>query len=393
MSLAYGDESDLPAVGYVDSNLSDGMKRVAQLDGIRGIAILQVLVWHYLASQFIVQSGNVSTYCANVLLFTRSGVSLFFVLSGFLIGGILLDHRQTSNYFRVFYLRRACRILPLYFLMLALFVWFRATSLSTLPHFEWLFGHSFPMLSYATFTQNILMGIRGDFGPHWLGATWSLAIEEQFYLFVPLLIFFVPRRVLLLVLPAAILMAPMLRHFSPGFHAYVNAPWRADTLLSGVYLAVLVRSHSFICAVQQRKRILLVLFVTLLVGVVVITTEAWFAGLYVTGILIAFVDTQPRLVRLLRAPVLVWFGQRSYGIYLFHEAVSGLCHGLLRHSVPQLLTLADGGTALLALLITLALATLSYRYFESPILHWGRGFRYSSTPDTEPSLPLAKEEG
>src|SRR5439155_9971915 len=112
-----------------------------------------------------------------------------------------------SNYFRVFYLRRACRILPLYFLMVALFLCFRASPMAVLPRFDWLLSHPFPSLSYATFTQNILMGLRGDFGPHWLSVSWSLAIEEQFYLFVPLLIYFVPRRALLLVLPIGILMS------------------------------------------------------------------------------------------------------------------------------------------------------------------------------------------
>lgn len=193
------------------------MKRIAQLDGVRGVAIVLVLVWHYIADHFTSPGGTISTYWDGALYLTSSGVELFFVLSGFLIGGILLDHRQTSNYFRVFYLRRACRILPLYFLMLGLFVCCRATRISTWPYFGWLFGQPFPMLSYATFTQNVLMGLRGDLGPHWLGVTWSLAIEEQFYLFIPLLIYFLPRRALVLVLTAGILMAPVLRHFSRGF--------------------------------------------------------------------------------------------------------------------------------------------------------------------------------
>src|SRR5207244_8881374 len=92
---------------------------------------------------------------------------------------------------------------------------------------------------------------RGDFGPHWLAATWSLAIEEQFYLAIPLLVYLLPRRILLFVLPAGIVMAPVLRHLSPGFHAYVNAPWRADALLSGVCLAALVRSESLLRAIPK----------------------------------------------------------------------------------------------------------------------------------------------
>src|ERR1017187_9499115 len=367
--------------------MATDMKRVAQLDGVRGLAILLVLVWHYFASQVIATDGSMSIYCIRALLFTRSGVTLFFVLSGFLIGGILLDHHHTANYFRIFYLRRICRILPLYFLVLASFVCFRATPLSAWPHFEWLSGHPFPMLSYATFTQNFLMGLRGDFGPHWLGVTWSLAIEEQFYLFVPLLIYFLPRRALFNLLPVGILMAPVLRHWFPGFQSYVYAPWRADALLSGVYLALLVRSRSFIDGVKPRPWILFALLIAFLPGVLLVDAESWIVGLYVTFILIAFADTQPWLGQLLRTPTLVWFGQLSYGIYMFHEAVSGLTHGLLLHTAPQLRTPADVAVTLLALAITLSLAALSYRFFEGPILRFGHQFRYRPNPSPEP-LPL-----
>jgi peptidoglycan/LPS O-acetylase OafA/YrhL len=368
------------------------MKRIAQLDGVRGLAILLVLVWHYIASHFTGPGGTVSTYRASALYLTSSGVTLFFVLSGFLIGGILLDHRETSNYFRVFYLRRACRILPLYFLTLGFFVCCRAMPISTRPYFEWLFGHPFPMLSYATFTQNVLMGIRGDFGPHWLGVTWSLAIEEQFYLLIPLLIYFLPRRVLVLALATGILMAPVLRHFSPGFHAYVNAPWRADSLLSGVCLAMLVRSRSFVRLVQGERRIRLRFLLGLLVVVAIAAAwdrESGLAGLHFTLILAAFIDARSGLGRLLRFPVLVWFGQRSYGLYLFHEAVSGLCYGLLCHSVPEMRTLVDAGVTVLALVVTLLLAELSYRFFEGPILVFGRKFRYCPRPPKKSSLPAA----
>jgi peptidoglycan/LPS O-acetylase OafA/YrhL len=363
------------------------MKRVAQLDGIRGIAILLVLVWHYLAADFLVQVGKVSIYPAYVMLFTRSGVSLFFVLSGFLIGGILLDHRQTSNYFRVFYVRRACRILPLYFLMVGSFVGIRLTSLTSLPQFDSLLGRPFPLPSYLSFTQNILMGMRGDFGPRWLDVTWSLAIEEQFYLLVPLLVYFASRRQLVVVLVAGIAIAPILRQVSPGFHAYVNTPWRADALLAGVYLALLVRSPAFLDTIRRRRRILQALLIVMLVGVTVITAELWLTGLYSAFILIAYVDTEPTLTRGLKSPVLVWFGQRSYAIYLFHSVLLGLCFSALRGSAPHLHTLADAGGKLLALAGTLLLAEVSYRFYEGPILRLGHRLQYCPTLDLGRTSP------
>ena len=377
------------------------MKRISQLDGVRGVAILLVLVYHYFTCQIVATPGTFFSYLNRATSLTWSGVDLFFVLSGFLIAGILLDHRNTVNYFRVFYLRRACRILPLHFLVLGLFVCLLVTPLAVSPRFAWVFGHPFPLISYATFTQNILMGLRGDFGAHWLGVTWSLAVEEQFYLFVPLLIFLLPRRALFCVLLAGVLTAPVLRFVSPGFHAYVNTPWHADTLLSGACLAVLVRSHIFVSTVQRYKGILLGLFLILLVVVAFRATrpaplgpleQCWLTGLYVSFVLIAFVDTQPLIGRVLRLPSLVWFGQRSYGLYMFHEGISGLCHGWLRNTEPQIHTLSDSMVTLLALVATLVLAELSFRLFENPILEYGHKFRYRPKDEKESALrPVAEE--
>src|SRR6266446_4286628 len=92
--------------------------RVPELDGLRGIAILLVIVWHYAVELFAREPGSTAAYGLAVLRLSWSGVDLFFVLSGFLIGGILIDNRGARNYFRVFYFRRVCRIVPLYYLCL-----------------------------------------------------------------------------------------------------------------------------------------------------------------------------------------------------------------------------------------------------------------------------------
>jgi Predicted acyltransferases len=378
------------------------MKRISQLDGVRGIAILLVIVWHYFTCQIVAPPRSVLFYCSRLTNFGWSGVDLFFVLSGFLIASILLDHRYASNYFRVFYLRRVCRILPIYFLLLALFVVVSASSIGASPSFRWLLGHPLPTWSYATFTQNILMGIRGDFGPNWLGITWSLAVEEQFYVFVPLLIYFLPRRILLLVFIIAVLTAPILRYMSPGFHGFVNTPWQSDSLFSGAALAVLVRWHPFVTGIRQHRRFLRALFLAILGVAAVLTIRAtpfaqamekfWLAGLYAIFILVAFVGTEPWLGRLLRFSVLVRFGQLSYGIYLFHETVSGVLHGMLRHSKPQIRTISDAAVTVLALCVTMLLAAMSYRFFEQPILRFGHRFQYSPRAKKEISLETAPSE-
>lgn len=233
------------------------------------------------------------------------------------------------------------------------------------------------------------MGVRGDLGPTWLAPTWSVAVEEQFYLFVPLLVYFLPRRTLVCVLMLTILAAPLLRCASPGFHTVMNTPWRSDSLLSGALLAVLVRWHPFVAAIRQHRSLLLALFVALLLGVAVMTLRPdqfgafqyfWLSGLYSTFILIAFIGSEPFLGRILGSSVLVWFGQLSYGIYLLHEVVSGILYGSLRHSAPQIRTLSDAGIALVALCITLMLAMLSYRFFEGPFLRFGHRFQYLPKP-------------
>ena len=91
--------------------------RYPALDGLRGVAILMVLSWNF-ASELHPASGTALSYLQALARLNWSGVDLFFVLSGFLIGGILIDNRGAKNYFQVFYIRRACRIFPLYYLCL-----------------------------------------------------------------------------------------------------------------------------------------------------------------------------------------------------------------------------------------------------------------------------------
>jgi peptidoglycan/LPS O-acetylase OafA/YrhL len=97
----------------------EGGGRVPELDGLRGIAIGMILVFHYFLLQFVVVPGTPAAYALAMGRLAWSGVDLFFVLSGFLIGGILLDVRDSSNYFQVFYTRRFFRIVPVYCVLLA----------------------------------------------------------------------------------------------------------------------------------------------------------------------------------------------------------------------------------------------------------------------------------
>lgn len=376
-------------------------QRLSQLDGIRGLAILLVLIWHYYCCQIIPEPQSALAYLDRAFGLAWSGVDLFFVLSGFLITGILLDNRHSGNYFRIFYIRRMCRIMPVYYLVIALYFLVANWDVWQKDHFAWLMANPFPLWSYTTFTQNILMGMRGDFGPHWLGATWSLAIEEQFYLIIPLMVFLLPRRILFPTFIAAVLLAPLLRYLYPGFLTFVNTPWRSDSLLSGGCLAIMVRYPPFLNMVRDHMKSFIALGILLLLGAAMLTKSPesmgvfdhlWLAGLYTTFILAAYANLFPPLTRLLQNHGLVWFGQRSYGIYMYHEVVSGLLHGWIRHHPPKISSIEDAYVTATALLVTLATAALSYRYFETPILRFGYRFNYGSVTK-HGGIPVSTSDG
>lgn len=365
-------------------------ERVTELDGIRGFAIALVLVWHYVHAQLQqVEPGTPLAFLKQAVSFTWSGVDLFFVLSGFLIAGILLDHREAGNYFRVFYIRRICRIFPLYYMHLVLLVMLLVLGAGRAPGLYWLFDTaSLSLWSYATFTQNIVMASRSVMGSDWLAVTWSLAIEEQFYLVLPFIIRFAPARTLPWILGGLLLMAPMLRASFPGAWAVIGTPWRADSLMAGALLAWFVRKPGFMETAIARHRWLYVVFWFLLGGAVATVfvtarfpfnltfTYLWLSCLYAVLLLVVLVDRDGWIARLFRPRALVWLGTVSYGVYLFHQAVSSLLHGLIRYLPPTLMEWEGVAVTCLALVVTLMLAGLSFRCFERPIINFGHRYRY-----------------
>jgi peptidoglycan/LPS O-acetylase OafA/YrhL len=265
--------------------------RMPELDGLRGIAIFLVLIWHYALGTFVLEPGSTAAYALACLRLTWSGVDLFFVLSGFLIGGILIDNQKSNNYFKVFYARRVCRIFPLYFYWLLLFCGLLFTAhLLFLPNLAWLLADPvkmaanpanlelppdpLPLWSYATFSQNFLMTYRNTMGPNWMGITWSLAVEEQFYCALPFIIRYLEPRKLPWFLVGFILAAPLLRvslsfSFSSGpLAAYVLTPCRADALLLGALCAWVVRQQQIAQLLADHTKALYAAFVILLLGAV-----------------------------------------------------------------------------------------------------------------------------
>src|ERR1039458_5950989 len=183
---------------------------IPELDGVRGIAILMVIVFH--AFQFI--PSPMTGWISKLASYGFAGVDLFFVLSGFLITGILLNAKSQPGYFRNFYAKRALRIWPLYYLLLLVsFGLVPLLILSTHVFMEELsLLQSRSALVYVLLLQNIWYA--GKIGPIMLAMTWSLAIEEQFYIVWPWLVMWCSRKKLACILIAIVVLTPLARLWS-----------------------------------------------------------------------------------------------------------------------------------------------------------------------------------
>jgi len=365
-------------------------RRIPQLDGLRGLAIAMVIVWHYFVLP-LREHANQSVHSVIAAgRLTWSGVDLFFVLSGFLIGGILLDQSESPNRFRTFYLRRAYRILPIYLL-----VCIAVESCFAAAHFH---ERSMPWYSYFTFTQNLWIARHNTFDPL-LSYTWSLAVEEQFYLTLPWMIFYLSRRVLTNTLLFVTLSAPLLRYALVifGFQqvaVHVLSPARADTLALGVLAAMAVRSEFAINLLAREKNKLRMAFLLPLVVMTIATIKDWRMGslrmaqygysalalcyFLLLLELIAFPDS--RLALWFRNGTLRWLGSISYGAYLLHQVVNMVCDRLIVSSHAGLSWRLT--SAFIAIGATLGLAHLSWKLFESKLVNYARRFTYD-----EQSLP------
>lgn len=372
---------------------------IPELDGVRGLAIAMVLFHHYLVGQLQVSPGTWEAKFMALFRLSWCGVDLFFVLSGYLLGGILMAQRGTSHYFRAFYARRITRIFPVYYLTLLSFVAARHLLVDADgTGVNWLFADAYPMWSYALHLQNFWTAFTGEHGANWLGVTWSLAVEEQFYLILPLLIWFIsPSRVLTISLLLAFL-APLLRtwlffHHSHGpIAGYVLLPCRWDALLIGLVGAVLVRDETFTkwISAPASSRPMLAAFTVLLIGVAGLTLtgqsigsigmvtigHTWLAILGLLTILAAQYSPWETFRALFRLTWLRWLGGISYGLYLFHQIISGLCHHFLRGNSPKIASWSDASVTLLALVLSLIVASLSWHFIERPLVMMGRRVKY-----------------
>ncbi len=379
------------AAGVLSASEALTPRRVAALDGLRAIAVLMVVVMHYFVVVPRPEGATLHTGLQQLGSLGFTGVDLFFVLSGYFIGGILLDFRASPRLLPAFYARRFFRIVPLYLLVLASFFLAREITSLAVLNFGTYFTSPVPVWSYTVFAQNVMMASVRDIGPYWLGATWSLAVEEQFYLLMPLVVLRLTRRQLISVCIAGIVVSPLIRfialHYAQNTLAAVFLlPSRADGLLLGVLCAAAVRDSGAMQFLTKHGARLGRCLAVALVGLVAMSWQnlaadssamvAWgYSAVSVFfAALVLQVATAPDslLARCLSIQPLAAIGLGSYFIYLFHTPVFYVLHWAVRGRPPSNATWLGGGVTLLALVVTLALAALSWRWFEAPLLRFAR---------------------
>jgi peptidoglycan/LPS O-acetylase OafA/YrhL len=389
-------------------------ERVPSLDGLRGIAVLLVLVGHF------VQYGGPSPDPGMLSPFYKLtsygwiGVDLFFVLSGFLITGILYDSKGSTRYFRNFYARRVLRIFPLYYgVLVAIFLLLP----QVFPQSERLWQVRQDAAWYWTYTANWKIAHAGWSNFPALEHFWSLAVEEQFYLLWPIVVLWFSRPALLYTCLAALVASYLMR---VGLHwtghtlaGYVLTPARTDTLALGAAVALILRGPSGLTHLQRWSPLVLasagagVVAVFLrrgsdyedfVVQTLGLSLLAWlFAAL--VGIAASF-PKRSLAPRVFATPVLVVFGRYSYGMYVFHHILLVFKPKAISSAalVPFVGSdvLARILFAALGILMTLGIAMLSWHLYENQFLKLKWRFPYGAAPgrrgpDSGAALPKPQE--
>jgi peptidoglycan/LPS O-acetylase OafA/YrhL len=344
---------------------------VPELQGLRGVAVLAVVLYHC-------HTRLEGTWVYGPLLWGWAGVNLFFALSGFLITSILIEARAKPHYFRNFYARRALRIWPVYFLLLAVCYtvpdWFLGDTLAHQAHWKTL-------VAYVFFVQNLRYAIL----PGTLGPTWSLAIEEQYYVVWAPVVRFCRGRlswVLPVILLGMVAASPLFRlshaHWLNTTHTLIH--------LDGIAMGSLLALGVYTLPLSRRLWLWIGLAATVLgflaAGTIFGGTSFLDTGLslgFAGVVLVAVAGTGARnpLALLLRRGPLPFYGEISYGLYMTHILVFvyfGNFDARLDDSAHRGIA---GNLAIvgLRLVASTAIATALWYGFESQVLKLKRYFK------------------
>lgn len=365
-------------------------QHIPALDGVRGLAILLVLVFHFGQLSYY----QLPTAVQRVLGAGWVGVDLFFVLSGFLITSILCEAKGTAGYFKTFYMRRVLRIFPLYYGVLAIAGLFGLIYFDRLPRgYQTVAQYQVALWAYL---QNFI-------SIDWMGFThfWSLGVEEHFYLVWPALVFFLSRRHASIACIVLIVTAVAIRTARVLSHADVEATYnwticRMDALALGSLLALM--AHGTVLGVyryRQAAKWTLGASLAVIAGMFVYhgslshihpsiqAVGYTFVGLASVSFLVLTISAGKKglLGIIFNATWLRFLGKYSYGVYVFH----GFVVVSMREVLPSWkISRAAGGSALAALavhlvlgaLISIGIALLSWHLYEKHFLKLKKFFEY-----------------
>lgn len=366
---------------------------IPSLDGVRGIAVLAVMALHFTMYGGLTGANSADALFRNIAGAGWVGVDLFFVLSGFLITGILLDTKGDDGYFSTFYMRRTLRIFPLYFAFLVVVllvmkpIWGHTVLFDDFDGGPW----------YWTYLTNWWISFEGWPRNPALGHLWSLAVEEQFYLIWPLVVLSLSRKRLITVSLLLVVSGPVIRagfgYVGMAEAADVNILSRMDTLAIGGLIAALARGPNGLKHVRPWiQRFGMAAFV-LIVAVwlarggfdgsdpVVYTVGFSFVAMASAWLIVeAMQPDRPRLRLILSNGRLTTLGKYSYGLYVIHGPVSIWLPQwfgaedfprVAGSYIPAQLTYWAVGMGL-----SFALALVSSRVIERPFLELKKRFGY-----------------
>ena len=395
-------------------------KRIPAFDGLRAVAILAVVLFH--ANLLGDSQVPLDQAVGKVLGFGWIGVDIFFVLSGFLITGILIDTRREPGYFRRFYARRALRIVPPYYALLAV-LFFVVPDIIAYPPL-WIAKFVGAQAWYWTYLTNWWLASSNGQTVFNTGHLWSLAIEEQFYLVWPLLVWITTRkstRVLRWICVAIVVASPLARGLllsngvSP-YAAYLFTFTRLDGLAAGAWLACSAReNHDGLQRYRSPARWGAVAGALSLVGIAVFDGSAgvFSPGMLVAGltlvsivggcfVTLAYAETPGTpAVTWLGHPVLVNIGKYSYAMYLVHYPLIFFLRrdgARVFAAVPELgMSQILSQMALIAatLVFTYAVARLSWFAIEAPMMRLKQfvPYEWETRKGTRASEPSTRKRG